>query len=498
MRGVLLFYTLVVVDSLEFNKRPLVTTKHGDLLGVNKTSCYQTPYYAFHNIPYARPPIGQFRFRDPQPLDRWIGVRDASEPGNVCHQFDRLRPGVAKIIGSDDCLTLNVYTKNLTPDSPLPVMVYIHGGRFANGNGGPPFHNPDYLIEHDVVVVSINYRLAAFGFLSFKDPSIGIPGNAGLKDQTMALKWVKENIVNFGGDPNSVTLFGESAGGCSVHLHLLSPMSEGLFHRAILMSGTAMSYRSLGKPNIFALRLARAVGYMGSEDEKSVFEYLQQTDPEKLVAAELTLYNDEERLQIWMNPFAPTVEPYKSEQTFLLDTPVELAKTAWGQNVDIIIGGLSEEGLVQYSTFTSELFETPNLFGYLVSSTVNASPHSTRVQRLGEMVKQFYYKDEIPSMENVNNYVDLLTDKIFWHGIYTTIQSRQKYGLGKTWLYHFSVPPKTNQFLRESFKIPHTNGMCHAEDLYFVFRWDFVEPPIKGSDEFRVIQKFVSSILSLT
>lgn len=112
-----------------------------------------------------------------------------------------------------------------------PVMFWIHGGGYTTGSGNSDMYGPHYLISQDVIVVTINYRLGVLGFLTLDDPKLGVPGNAGLKDQVMALKWVQKNIRNFGGDPNNVTIFGESAGASSVHFLLLSPMAKGLCHR---------------------------------------------------------------------------------------------------------------------------------------------------------------------------------------------------------------------------------------------------------------------------
>lgn len=120
----------------------------------------------------------------------------------------------------------------------MPVCVWIHGGGFVTGSSSTVFYGPDLIVEKDVIMVSFNYRLGIFGFLSLKDPKLGIPGNAGLKDQTMALKWIKENISFFGGDPNNITIFGESAGSGSVHYQLISNLSKGLFKKAVAMSGT--------------------------------------------------------------------------------------------------------------------------------------------------------------------------------------------------------------------------------------------------------------------
>jgi carboxylesterase type B len=143
-----------------------------------------------------------------------------------------------KLVGSEDCLFLNVYTQQLpsnTNKTLKPVMVWIHGGAFRSGSNKTDVYGPEFLLTEDIVLVTINYRLGIFGFLSFDDASLGVPGNAGLKDMVMALKWVQKNISKFTGDPNNVTIFGESAGGASVHYLVLSPLAAGIYQITIIV-----------------------------------------------------------------------------------------------------------------------------------------------------------------------------------------------------------------------------------------------------------------------
>lgn len=162
-------------------------------------------------------------------------IRSAKEHGPICYQTDNIFNFSTS--GSEDCLYLNVYTPSILPLILLPVMIFIHGGSFKSGSGNEEIYGPDFLVKNEVILVTINYRLGVFGFLSLQ--SKNIPGNAGMKDQVAALKWVKSNIENFGGDPNNITIFGESAGAASVSFHLISPLTKGLFKRAIIQSGSA-------------------------------------------------------------------------------------------------------------------------------------------------------------------------------------------------------------------------------------------------------------------
>lgn len=159
---------------------------------------------------------------------------------------------------------------NLKVDSTIlkPVIFFIHGGAFIEGSSTSDVFGPDYLLMEDVILVTTNYRLGIFGFLTCDDPSLELFGNAGLKDQRLALQWVQRNIKQFGGDPNNVTLAGESAGSLSVHCHILSPSSKGLFHKAILQSGTAMNAWAYGDNNI--TNIMRAGGVQVNSDKEAL------------------------------------------------------------------------------------------------------------------------------------------------------------------------------------------------------------------------------------
>ncbi len=215
---------------------PPITIESGAIAGV-----VEGDVVVYRGIPYAAPPVGELRWRPPQPAPRWEGVRRADEFGPVCPQRQRPdRPGVLGAT-SEDCLFLNVWTQAHRDDRKLPVMVWIHGGAFIQGAGSWPFYDGAELARQGVVVVTINYRVGRLGF--FAHPALtaespeGPLGNYGLMDQIAALKWVERNIAAFGGDPRNVTIFGESAGGSSVNYLMVSPKSEGLFARAISESG---------------------------------------------------------------------------------------------------------------------------------------------------------------------------------------------------------------------------------------------------------------------
>ena len=200
----------------------------------------------FRGVPYAAPPVGALRWRPPQPVDRWQGARDATAFGAVCPQTDRLVRSYGGVMDptSEDCLTLNVWTAASDSTARRPVMVWIHGGAFTHGSGRTAIYDGTRLALDGVVVVTLNYRLGPLGFLAHPALSAESPqhasGNYAFLDQVAALQWVRRNIAAFGGDVNRVTIFGESAGAFSVGYHLVSPLSRGLFQRAIMQSGSGM------------------------------------------------------------------------------------------------------------------------------------------------------------------------------------------------------------------------------------------------------------------
>lgn len=214
----------------------VATTSNGKVSGRTENGVT-----SFLGIPYAAPPIGENRWRAPQAVVPWDNVREATTFGSDCSQAifpPNILPGI-QTTPSEDCLYLNVWQPaSAKSGSNLPVMVWIHGGGFVNGGGSFPVYSGVNFARDGVVYVSVNYRLNRFGF--FAHPALaeeGFGGNFGFYDQIQGLRWVQENIAEFGGDPEQVTIFGESAGGGAMHMLLQSPLARGLFHRVIIQSG---------------------------------------------------------------------------------------------------------------------------------------------------------------------------------------------------------------------------------------------------------------------
>lgn len=260
---------------------------------------------AFKGIPYAAPPVGEHRWRPPRPAPAWTGVRPADQYGPTCAQPQSALLPVDPASLSEDCLTLNVWTPDTRPPRPLPVMVWIHGGGFSQGSGNSAILNGTALPRQGVVVVTINYRLAMFGFLAH--PALAAPdgpvGNYGLLDAVAALQWVQRNIAAFGGDPQRVTIFGESAGADAVNTLLAMPAARGLFQQAISQSS------SVGMAP--APRLGRRAGFNPPAEEIAAAYFRKLDLPADADLAATLRALPAEQLLAAMGPrdrFAPVVD----------------------------------------------------------------------------------------------------------------------------------------------------------------------------------------------
>ena len=284
MRRVFVTLLSVITFNIFAAERPIVKVETGSLQGTVEYNMQ-----AFKNIPYAAPPVGDLRWRPPQPALAWSGIRDASKFGSSCPQqyIKNLSDGLG-LPGDEDCLKLNVYVPAKAGKN-LPVMVWIHGGGLIVDGARDPQFTPINLVKNGVIVITFDYRLGSLGFFASKElideaKAKGEPvGNYGTMDQIAALKWVKKNIAAFGGDPNNVTIFGQSAGGRSVTWLMVSDAAKGLFHRAIAQSAQQSPLRGMTEKR-FGLtpEVDIAAKYMSSLGVKSLAE-LRKLPIQKLV-----------------------------------------------------------------------------------------------------------------------------------------------------------------------------------------------------------------------
>lgn len=345
IRFMMCFFLLWVSTGKSYTEEDIIiTTKNGKVRGKSLPVLGGT-VTAFLGIPYAQPPLGRLRFKKPQSLAKWSDIWNATKYANSCYQnIDQTFPG---FLGSEmwnpntdlseDCLYLNVWVPAPKPKNAT-VMVWIYGGGFQSGTSSLHVYDGKFLAKVErVIVVSMNYRVGALGFLALPGNSEA-PGNVGLFDQQLALQWVQKNIGTFGGNPKSVTIFGESAGAASVSLHLLSPRSQPLFTRAILQSGSSNApwvVTSLYEARNRTLALAKRIG-CSREKETELIECLQNKEPQEILRSEVLVVPYDTLLSI---NFGPIVDG-----DFLTDMPETLLQLGQLKKTQILVGVNKDEG----------------------------------------------------------------------------------------------------------------------------------------------------------
>ncbi|KYB24865.1 Venom carboxylesterase-6-like Protein [Tribolium castaneum] len=450
------------------DNRPLVTTPLGRIRGYHKTSHDGRKFAAFEGIPFAKPPVGQRRFEEPEPVDPWHGTWDARYLTS-CAQTSMTQPNVTE--GAEDCLHINVYVPREvpTPGEGLDVVVHVHGGAYMYGSGHV-YARPDFLMDRDLIFVTFNYRLGVFGFLSTEDEVV--PGNMGLKDQVMALRWVQKNIDSFGGNPNSVTLTGLSAGGSSVHFHYFSPLSEGLFQRGFSQSGAATNCWSLQEDGLAKAKLLG--GSMGCPIGGTTRELVQclKERPMEQILGKVWLFFKYQFLPF--APFAPVVEE-KGPSAFLTDYPFNLLKAGKVLDVPWISSNTQHEGIFPSIFMVNDLENVnqnwkslaPAFFDFIY--TLPKTQHETASQQILE-----YYlgKNQKLTQGNSDQLAKMFTDRIFIIDAESATKLQAKTAKSPVYYYFFTYFGDFNQ----------VKGVGHGDDAKYFFGNIFEPRPLSENE----------------
>jgi para-nitrobenzyl esterase len=428
--------------------RSIVDTASGRLEGR-----FEGEVHTFRAVPYAAPLIGPRRFQPPEPVAPWAGVRDATRAGEVAPQFAMpvfsfINAAAGRV--GDDCLTLNVFTPGLN-SRPRPVLVWIHGGGFLVGSGSTPVYSGDELARRgDAVVVTINYRLGAMGFahlgLLAGDT---LPGatNLGLRDQIAALRWVRENIERFGGDPDNVTIFGQSAGGMSVGSLLGAPEARSLFHRAICQSGACDHVLDRERAEQVAEVFLAALGGPALTPES-----LGRIPIEEVLRAQNTVMADHADLRSLM-VFLPAVDG-----DLIPEQPIDAIRGGAAADIPIMTGATLEEW---------------KLFG-LLDGGIGGFSESALEERFLEVLPDY---DKAPRAKRaIAQFTDALGDRTaadrphwIWHAFQSArvfhqpsirLAEAAQQGGGRAWSYLVTWRAAS---MRRAL------GSCHAIDIPFVF-----------------------------
>ncbi|MEW6354773.1 MAG: carboxylesterase/lipase family protein [Planctomycetota bacterium] len=412
----------------------------------------------YRGIPFAAPPVGDLRWKPPQPVVPWEGVRECIQYGPSCPQPTPLM-GPPPVKSSEDCLYLNVWTPANRGDRKLPVMVWIHGGGFTTGSGSGPWYEGSALARQGVVVVTINYRLGPFGYLAHpllsKESERNVSGNYGMLDQIAALKWVQENIAAFGGDPGCVTIFGESAGSASVCRLMVSPLAKGLFHRAIAESGGAHGRNRHLRERWYGLepmekegeRIARTLGCDTAENPIAA---LRQKSSDEILNAS----NAAQGLFGKGFKFGPVIDGWA-----LPDDPSLLFDEGKQHNVPFMTGTNADEG-----TIFLQQVPVKQVAGYRWFMRILFAEQADDMLRLFPASKA----EEIPGALN-----RATTVACFVVPARSLVRAMERMG-GTAYLYHFTrVPPspKSQQL-----------GCFHALEVLYVFGNVTTGPAFNAAD----------------
>lgn len=415
----------------------IARTEQGLIQGVDRGGIKM-----FMGIRYAAAPAGDLRWRPPQPPTSWDGVKLADRFGPICPQrwLPLGPPGWEKEPQDEDCLSLNVWTAAKSTEERRPVMVWIHGGAYEIGSGSTPGYHGDTFAHAGVVLVTINYRLGTLGFLAHPDltaesPS-GASGNYGLMDMIAALRWVKANIAGFGGDPDNVTIFGESAGGGAVMLLSASPPARGLFHKAIAESGAALLPRSRGyadPDSVVTLAEAEAAGTRFSAQFGTAdIEALRQVPASEIVEKQM-------RGTTW-----PIIdgEMVRADVTALY-------RAGQQHDVPILIGWNDNEGaLFAQQPITREDYEarTRHTWGPAAETMLALHPAAD---------------DETARRASG----ELMADVAFAYSGWSLAEAQRGTGSSPVYLYHFThEPPRPAEW-----PFGAARGALHADEIGYVF-----------------------------
>ncbi|XP_033105819.1 cholinesterase 2-like [Anneissia japonica] len=460
--------TFSCIIALVYSQSPHVTTPLGNVTG--KTILFSEDSYigvnkyidVYKGIPYAEPPVGDLRFEKPLPKEPWSGTLNATKYSSWC-----IQSGVHyTVVGEDDCLYLNIFVPQTKPRNAA-VMFFIHGGGFVTGTASTDDYSGVVLAATgDVIVVTINYRLNFYGFLTTGDDDY--PGNIGLFDQLEALKWVNKNIGAFGGDPSRVTIFGESAGSASVDYHLLSKESWDYFSQAILESGTTLSnwaYTERDEAKDLAIMIGTKVGCEFT-DSKAFVECMKGVDPGAIANASvgITVYP------------APVVDGI-----FIKSSPEILIRNGdFKTEATIIVGTNKDEGTLAYLVLPDyQKPSTPNVskseFLNLIPTAFVPIKEASNPHILDAIYFEYtdWSQSDDPEASYFNSGVRLATD--FQFLCPSDAVQRAHFSVGnKVFVYLMTHIPKVSVFdAYNEYALPWI-GAGHGEELQFVFGYPFL------------------------
>ncbi|CAG9791743.1 unnamed protein product [Diatraea saccharalis] len=448
---------------------PLVNTDLGLIRGVRAAD---GDYSMFLGIPYAKVNASN-PFGAAIPQTPFNSVYDANDDSTICPQIEEFNNTV---VGSLDCLHLNVYVPTAANFmNKVPVLVWIHGGGFSYGYAGRYVYGPKFIVRHNVILVTLNYRLGPYGFMCLDTAEN--PGNTGLKDQLLALRWIKSNIETFGGDSNKITLFGESAGARSVDFHILSS-SEKLFDKVIIQSGTSLGPVFSEPQKDAPLLLVKHLGST-TDDINEALSLLTSIDTNEVINAANDLGLS----------FMPCVEKqFEGVEGFLTENWL-IEKTPKVRRMPILIGFNNDERLGVYINQPTSYFENLNIF--LNKLYMHFDVDSSEFSGMREAVYRFYIGDNDISERVKYHIADFDSDYMYYHPTYRSISRYLANEAANIYQYVFSYNGDRN-FGKKNLNITDdVVGAVHADEISYLFdSFYYVKPP--SADDQLIIDRITT------
>ncbi|XP_048487274.1 uncharacterized protein LOC105398756 isoform X3 [Plutella xylostella] len=448
----------------------------GTFLGSWMTSRKGRRFEAYRGIRYAEPPVGELRFELARPILSHPLPVDASAEGPAC---PTRAPEEYYVNFSEDCLRVNVYTPG-NSSRPLPVIVFIHAGGFYSMSGRSDLAGPHYLLDRDVVLVTINHRLGSLGFLSTDDELA--PGNNGLKDQVVALQWVQRNIAAFGGDPNLVTIAGCSAGSYSVLLHMISPMSKGLFHRAISLSGSPI--RKVPTPRHLRPLAVRQAELLNcpTDSSRAIVDCLRTKTWREIGDSLSGFFEfDYDPVGLWM----PIIERPLGQERFLTEDPADAVKSGRMYAVPYIVSQTQAE--FYWKAF--RVLKNATLLAQMNSNWTAIAPISFILDRSGpslavsSALRKAYLNDRplADDEQSARGLGTLYGDAVIGFEVHRLANLMSKYSPHKVFYSEFAYVGDSSHYVD-----PQTNrpiGAMHHDDLIYLFSLSYAFPFISAESK---------------
>ncbi|XP_053603713.1 juvenile hormone esterase [Plodia interpunctella] len=396
----------------------VVESENGAIRGYVDTSDEGT-FYKFKRVPYAEPPLGHLRFMPPTPISNWTGEIDCTQDTPMPISLNKTQ------LGSEDCLYIEISSPDIKPSQPLPVMFWI--GCVNYSYCFDEIYDPTALNNSGVIFVRCGFRIGPFGFLSMDD--LAAPGNCGLKDIVMALKWVQKNIKHFGGDSTNITLFGSNSGGSLAHLLIFSPSASGLFHKAIIQSACAMNNWSITlNPLKTAIELAQQVGIKKTHKHE-IIEELKSLPTQTIMDGFYELCLKTHDTDCVEGIFKPCIESeFEGQQAFLTKSPNNLLKSGVFNKVPMIIGSNNIEGTM-LAHLTSDIYKTLKAVNFNVNSLKPFSEESKSIRTLSrQKLLRFLLGEHEPSTEaNRHQYMQMVSDYYYLYHINKSVRLHSEY-----------------------------------------------------------------------